>query len=293
MKISIITPTYNRADLIDRAILSILNQTYQNFELIIVDDASEDNTTEVVSKYLHDGRIKFVRLPVNSGVNIARNKGIQNISNDVDAITFLDSDDEFYLNALQNIIEDLVANPGVNYFRFRAIYNEDDKHLIGHERYVGIWNYNKLLTVIDADFGDWATVLRKEVIDNGFYFEEGLNAFEVISWFRLLKQYDVFFSIKTVLKINLQINSLSTKLRSVESVRNTIKGLTLLLTENEEQLKRENKNYYAVNMYALGNSFFGIKDFRNGIHFTLKAIKCSPLDLRIFRNLATFITHII
>ena len=90
MKFSIITPTYNRANLIERAIKSILNQSYQNFEMIIVDDGSTDNTDEIVSKYLYDTRIRYVKATQNGGVNKARNIGIRNIAQDSDWITFLD-----------------------------------------------------------------------------------------------------------------------------------------------------------------------------------------------------------
>jgi len=77
-KVSVIIPTYNRAHLIGRAIQSVLNQTYQAFEIIVVDDGSMDNTEEVV-KRLNDSRIKYIKHKFNRGGNAARNTGIKKL----------------------------------------------------------------------------------------------------------------------------------------------------------------------------------------------------------------------
>lgn len=89
--ISVIIPTYNRANLIDRAIESVLAQTYEKWELILVDDGSTDNTEESIQKYLEDPRIKYVK-KTNSGGAHSRNVGVENATGNY--VTFLDSDDE-------------------------------------------------------------------------------------------------------------------------------------------------------------------------------------------------------
>ena len=73
--VSVILPTYNRAHLVGRAIQSVLNQTYQDFELIVVDDGSIDNTEEVV-KSINDARIRYLKYEKNRGGATARNTGI-------------------------------------------------------------------------------------------------------------------------------------------------------------------------------------------------------------------------
>jgi glycosyltransferase involved in cell wall biosynthesis len=90
--VSIIIPTYNRSRLLARAVKSVLNQTYQNFELIIVDDASTDNTEEVVGSF-NDERIKYVRHEKNKGEAVARNTGIKAARGEY--IASHDSDDEW------------------------------------------------------------------------------------------------------------------------------------------------------------------------------------------------------
>ena len=95
--VSVIIPTYNRAELLKRAVQSVLNQTHAKLEIIIVDDASEDETPDVVRQF-GDDRIVYLRHPENLGKNAkggqaARNTGIQCAHGDF--ITFLDSDDEY------------------------------------------------------------------------------------------------------------------------------------------------------------------------------------------------------
>jgi len=89
--VSVIIPTYNRADLVPLAIQSVLDQTYQDFEIIVVDDASKDNTEEVVEGFVkQDNRIKYIKHTENKGGSAARNTGIKKSSGDY--IAFLDSD---------------------------------------------------------------------------------------------------------------------------------------------------------------------------------------------------------
>lgn len=93
IKFSIIMPAYNAQDSISESINSIFNQTYTNYELIVIDDCSTDNTYEVVKKHPN---IKLLQTPVNSRQGAARNIGLNNCTGNY--ILFLDADDEFYDN---------------------------------------------------------------------------------------------------------------------------------------------------------------------------------------------------
>ncbi len=98
IKISVILPTYNRAELLKSAIKSVLAQTYPYFELIIVDDGSEDHTEEAVRTF-KDGRIRYFKLPQNEGQAKARNYGIEMAAGDY--IAFEDSDDIWHPQKLE------------------------------------------------------------------------------------------------------------------------------------------------------------------------------------------------
>jgi glycosyltransferase involved in cell wall biosynthesis len=93
-KISVIIPTYNRADLLPRAIQSVINQTYKDWELLIIDDGSTDNTKEIVDEFIKkDNRIKYFYEENSGSASKPRNFGIQNSKGEY--IAFLDSDNEW------------------------------------------------------------------------------------------------------------------------------------------------------------------------------------------------------
>ena len=99
-KVTVIIPTFNRSHLIRRSVESVLNQTYKNFELIIVDDASTDDTVSSISR-LEDDRIKIIRHKRNTGAPKARNSGISASMGEY--IALLDDDDEWLPHKLEYI----------------------------------------------------------------------------------------------------------------------------------------------------------------------------------------------
>lgn len=121
-KISIIIPTYNRADKITASIESVLNQTYGNFELLVIDDASTDNTEEVI-RDIRDDRVSYHRLPDNSGAGAARNAGVQLAKYDI--IGFQDSDDIWHPDKLEKQLcyWEIHRDFSMIYSKFR--YHED------------------------------------------------------------------------------------------------------------------------------------------------------------------------
>ncbi len=100
--VSIVMPSYNTAEYIKNSIASVQAQTYQNWELIIVDDCSSDNTDEVVAAFLSDERIKYFKNETNSGAAVSRNKALQEASGKW--IAFLDSDDVWLPEKLERQI---------------------------------------------------------------------------------------------------------------------------------------------------------------------------------------------
>ena len=97
-EVSVILPAYNEADVIDRAIESVRNQTLEDFKLIVVDDCSDDGTADIASSY-DDPRMEVVRHSNNRGGGAARNTGIMNAEGRY--LAFLDADDEWYERKLE------------------------------------------------------------------------------------------------------------------------------------------------------------------------------------------------
>lgn len=109
-KVSVIIPAYNRADLLRRSIDSVLAQTYRNFEVIIVDDASSDNTAEVVEGF-QDSRVRYLCHESNKGAPTARNTGINAAR--AEFIAFQDSDDVWKPDKLTKQMARFDANPSL------------------------------------------------------------------------------------------------------------------------------------------------------------------------------------
>jgi len=115
--VSIITPTYNSEKFISSTIESVISQTYEYFELIIVDDKSSDKSVEIISSFIEkDKRIKLIIQNKNGGAGLARNEGIRNSKGKY--IAFLDSDDRWHNKKLEKQISFMKLN---NYnFTFTA-----------------------------------------------------------------------------------------------------------------------------------------------------------------------------
>lgn len=106
--VSIILPTYNRAGFLDRALRSILTQTFPNWEALVVDDGSTDDTPQQVGR-IGDPRVRYIRQPRNRGVSAARNLGLRLSRGRL--VTFLDSDDEYLPVKLERQVAVLAAAP--------------------------------------------------------------------------------------------------------------------------------------------------------------------------------------
>jgi glycosyltransferase involved in cell wall biosynthesis len=118
-RIAVIIPTYNRAALVTRAIESVLAQTYTNYELVVVDDGSEDNTLEIVKQY---SGCRYVRVEHSGLPSVVRNAGVR--STDTPYVAFLDSDDEWLPDKLAVQTEILESDPDVGLVCSNAFLTE-------------------------------------------------------------------------------------------------------------------------------------------------------------------------
>lgn len=143
--VSVIIPTYNRAPTLYRSIASVLCQTFSDFELIVIDDASTDHTESVIEAF-SDSRLRYKRLATNLGGAEARNYGVRMASGEY--IAFQDSDDEWCCTKLECIVKRLRASPAVG-----GIFSEFIQILNSGCRRIPHWNassneichYEKLL----------------------------------------------------------------------------------------------------------------------------------------------------
>ena len=121
--VSILTPAYNSEQFISETLSSVLDQTYPNWELLVVDDASTDNTAVIVRSFSEqDGRIKLFQLKTNSGTGIARNYALEQAQGDY--IAFLDSDDRWKPEKLQKQLDFMQEHKLPFSFSFYECINE-------------------------------------------------------------------------------------------------------------------------------------------------------------------------
>lgn len=176
--VSVIIPTYNRSKMLLKAIESVLNQTYQYFEIIVVDDGSTDNTEKIVSQ-VKDLRIKYIKLTENMGASYARNIGIK--YSKYDYIAFEDSDDIWHKEKLEKQINKIEKTPdmGLVYCAFSYAVNGRQVK-IPADRYKtyelegnifeSLWNANKI--------GTPTILVKKECINLVGGFSEKLKSLE-------------------------------------------------------------------------------------------------------------------
>ena len=173
-KISIILPVYNVEKYLNKCIDSILNQTYKNFELIIIDDGSTDNSSTICDSYKNDSRVIVIHQD-NKGLSVARNKGIDMSTGNY--ITFIDSDDYIdskYIEILYNIISnnnsDIVMCNKIEFkentnIKENIIYDYNEEVLSKEE------TYKRMVLLQGITFTSWAKMYKKEIFNNNKYLE--------------------------------------------------------------------------------------------------------------------------
>jgi glycosyltransferase involved in cell wall biosynthesis len=180
---SVIMPTWNRGAAIRRAVISVLRQTYKNFELIVVDDHSHTPASEFLEG-LDDNRIRYLRMKVNSGVSAARNAGIRLAEGEY--LAFLDDDDEYLPQKLE-VLNSAVENSwDVIYHRMRIHFvkegfsYDNDPHRLR-------FGYRELLLKNLLGSPSMVVIRRSACLDVGA-FDETLPALEDYElWLRLAK----------------------------------------------------------------------------------------------------------
>ena len=208
--ISVVIPTYNRAEYINKAVSSVLRQTGQGngfeiVEVVVVDDASDDNTREVI-KEIEDARIIYHRLEKNGGANVARNKGI-NISTG-NWIAFQDSDDEWYIDKIKKQVEyanghtdcDMITHP------FKAFFSD------GTDMTTRIVESEKMIEELAKRnfIGTPTMLIKKEALNDIGGFDVNMKALQ--DWdlaVRFASKYRIGMVPEVLLDVNMKVEGIS------------------------------------------------------------------------------------
>lgn len=223
-KVSIIIPTYNYEKFISAAIDSVLLQSHDDIEILVVDDGSTDSTRQIVSNY--DSRIKYIYQD-NKGPSSARNHGIELATGDF--IGFLDADDVFLKNKLEHQLEYFSEHPscGLTYSDYYCV--DKDLRIMESYRSKGFKDRKKALEgLVEKNYINTSTVLMKrKVIEKVGVFNEEYKYLEDLDyWLRIGLEHDFGYVNKFLVKTR----SHGYNLRRSTSTRDKLKnGKEILL----------------------------------------------------------------
>ena len=196
---SVITPTYNRAHTLDRVFESLCNQTNKSFNWIIVDDASNDNTEEVVKRYINqtnDFKIEYHKRPVNQGKPAALNYGFEFCSEPITIIA--DSDDSFAPNTINDLKEiwnrvDQMKN-GKKIATVWTLVEDENHNVVGEYFPYDFWQTNlhdrllkKNMPVKGEKWHSWRTEVLKKY---NMYSNENCHIGESATWHTINLDFD-------------------------------------------------------------------------------------------------------
>jgi len=249
--ISVITATYNRAHLLPRAINSVLSQSFQDFELIIVNNASSDNTDEVVQSFT-DPRIVYKKNIHNKPLE-AKNIGLDAARGDY--VVFLDDDDELVPGALEIISHEFarLAPQEIKIIWLDCIDAESGNYSGLGPRNEGPVPFEDILC--GTITGDYQMVLHKDAIGANRFDPDGWAGLLASLWIKLYRTNTVYHVPKTVLKAYRQhgIGRISNPAASLTKfMPNIIKSYTDFLQEYGKELLQYCPSTYSTNQGLLG-----------------------------------------
>ncbi|WP_429075463.1 glycosyltransferase family 2 protein [Aeromonas veronii] len=211
---SVVIPLYNKQDFISKCIESVLTQSFSSFEVIVIDDGSQDNSEEIVKK-IKDDRVKYFH-QTNGGVSAARNKGIEEASGEY--IAFLDADDWYEGDFLNVVHKSILEHPDADAFTTGYFKHKNGTVTIStrsatqkHHQSIVINDFYKYWAK-GAFFFTSSCVVRKEYfIKNKIYFPLGESMGEDQEvWFHLAEHGRIVFTDVALSNYNMGVgNSLS------------------------------------------------------------------------------------
>ncbi len=305
-KVSIVLPTYNSGSYIEETIDSILKQDYDDFEIVIVDDASTDDTRNIIHK-INSEKIKYHCLENNhGGPSKPRNIGIEKSNGDY--IVFFDSDDLMLKDRISSAVDVLESNPDIHLsfsdiIKFKNSYDDSGRrfldeyrelsklktNLVGPECYE-IFNADAYRSLFYENYIPTSTVtVRKKVFEEIGGFDESLtNSDDLDMWFRISNVYNIVYIDKATVGYRVREGSISTRgaKLSLNRAKTYIKQQGISKnTELEKQIKIQLSEIYAGLGYA-NRTFGNIDESRKYYLLSLK----NKFDSRIFiKYLITFI----
>ena len=231
--VSVIIPTYNRSKTIRRAIESVLTQTYNQLELIIVDDGSTDNTDQWI-KEIQDERLRYIKLPYNMGACHARNVGIEEAKGSY--IAFQDSDDVWHHDKLEKQLNTMNrTGADVTVCRYDR-YTEDGNTFVKTYPSNIEPGFCTIKQVVGRSLFGTPTLLARAGVLKLNLFDESLprlQDFELV--LRLIQSYSIYFMNEVLVDAYFQKDSVS------QDRKNLIKAEEIILSKHGSIIEQYNE----------------------------------------------------
>ena len=265
-KVSIIIPTYNRPKLFKRAIQSVLKQTYKNFEVIVIDDSTNDETKKIVENF-NDKRIRYIHNEKKTNLPKARNQGVRESSLESKYIVFLDDDNEFLPQFLEKSIEKLEKRPDLIGVVPSSEHLFDDGTKIGKSINVcESWN---------TGLGNGAVLRKTLFTEKNIWFDEKLIRSEEWDFgIRVLKNHKVE-SIPEVLQRYYHHYPFFKK-STLSTVPLSIESIDYLFKKHFSYYQSLGKKPLALFYYWIGKLYCRSGEIKKGRKFFLKSFLLQP-----------------
>jgi glycosyltransferase involved in cell wall biosynthesis len=279
-KVSVIIPTYNRAEFLRSAIVSALNQTFKNIEIIVADDKSTDNTKEVVESF-KDRRIKHITNKINMGPSATRNSAI--LASKGEYIAFLDDDDEWVPEKLQKQIELLdKSSPDIcGVYSDRLIIDRSSNKIVSEGLQTKKVRGNLLSQLVMCNQINTCTVLlKRRCLDKVGLFDETISYMEDRDlWIRLSLNWDFEYINEPLTRTYLHKQGhLSARLKE------QTEGRKKLLTKYGD-LFNQDKNTWSKLHILQGAQYCQLKDMTKGRKNFVKGIMIYPFNFNAYFHL--------
>jgi len=268
--VSIITPTYNREEYLVFAIESVLSQSFKDFEMLIIDDGSTDNTKDLVKRYRYDQRIHYF-YQQNKGQSVARNTGLKQARGEY--ICFLDSDDLFKPDKLTRQIAFLKSNPEISITHSDEELIDEKGHVFSMynmKRHSGIL-YEKLL--IDNFVSIGTVMVRRECFDELGMFDESIKvADDYELWLRFATKYKFHYEAEYLAQYRMMKDQLSTdKTARFNSNKKIIEAFFL---RYPNLIDERGQAYFRCRFYTRRGSYHAsVANFGNAMQDYIKALR--------------------
>ena len=270
--VSVVIPTYNRADTIIRSIESVIKQTYKNIEIIVVDDASKDNTETVLQKYISLSNFKYIKLTNNVGGAEARNIGINKSNGKY--IAFQDSDDEWMLDKLEKQM--LYFNQNDVDIVFSKIKRISSK---GESIFPKSNNLKPLnmATLLQVNYiGTPSAVIKKNKLEEVLGFDKTLPRLQDWDLFIRLSKNSTFYMIPEVLcNAYLQDNSITNKPQAL------VKTLTIFADKYKNDINQLTNKEQSIVYEKYGSLLVNINEIKNAKIFFKKGLNTSFFNVKL------------